>query len=179
MKKSVCVILMLALVLSLSVPAFAQSQTTELAFTYPTPEPSFTVSIPGELVLEIGQNLMTIGVICGDLEGKQVIITAEETNEPNTYQSDGSFFTRLVRKDGGADFVRYFLRDEEGWGAISHTATLTDTFYSGAELFKFSEAGKEYLDFYIFPMNQSSSSLNNAVVGVDYVGYLIFGIKLS
>jgi|GEM_PF-5284503 len=175
MKKSVCVILMLALVLSLSVPAFASNQ-TDLVFSYSVSEPAYTVNIPGKLDLEIGQNLMTIEVVCEDLEGKQVIITAEETNEAYTYVSDSSFLTRLVRKDGGAGFVRYFLRDAEGKGIFSHTSTITDTFDSGDELFKFSEAGKDYLDFYISPL---SLSLSNADVGLDYVGYLIFGIKLS
>lgn len=84
MKKYLTLILALALVLGLSVPAFAANETekrTDLSFVYEVAEPIYTVTIPGSLALKSGGNAVPITVSdADDLNGKAVRVSIESTN---------------------------------------------------------------------------------------------------
>jgi len=82
MKKFAIIILALALVLSLSVPVFAadNERQTKVSFSYTPPAPSYTVSIPATIELELDE-YVSLDVTVSDIENlgnKKIAITLDD-----------------------------------------------------------------------------------------------------
>jgi len=167
MKKFTVAIIALALVMSLSVPAFAANQTsaqTELSFTYVPVEPSYTVTIPGSLPLVFGDNYLPITVSdTGNLSGRAVTVTFEGTQ----HQSDSHYWMYL-RPDVPGDSPHYELYNADDVQILSTAANP-----SGHILAQFTVDGIKQIKI-LFSYNE----IKYMEPGVTYTGQLIFGIKL-
>ena len=99
MKKFCAIVLTLMLIACLAAPIYAaepQTQATELSFTYKPAEPSYTVSIPGELAMEFGYNKLAIEVSdMGDLGNKVISVTVSDTFCHYHYTGEPEF-THLI-----------------------------------------------------------------------------------
>ena len=177
MKKALILILALALVMSLSAPAFAAEDVykqTELYFYYDVPEPIYSVTIPDEMYLDLGENYLEIAVEGdGDLMGKAVTITFEGTQI-------------YVETDWAKGYVASLLPNDEddGWSSVWYEIYCADgtnlewigdfaVYPAGGTLATFYELGSsQEINIHVYP------SQPNIRPNIEYTGYIIFGISL-
>ena len=168
MKKFLTLLLAVALVMSLSVPAFATEYdetdteaTTNLSFSL-LAAPTYTVTIPGSLNLVEGNNYLPITVSdSADLDGGSIVITAEETNDP--HGTPDNWVQRLVVGGGesASDYINYHINNID----------LNDyVFTSGTEIFSFTADGTQNVILNIKALT------NMAQPTETYTGFLTFGI---
>ena len=172
MKKFMNLLLAVALVMSLSVPAFAApydetdtEATVNLSFTLTAAAtPSYTVTIPGSLNLKEGDNFLPITVSDADLDGGSINITLEETSRE--YDA-GKFNTTLYV--GGIysmnNYIRYWIYDSVGSPYII-------SFVSGTLLEEFTDNGTKNPNFFVVTGESYLSS-----PGSTYTGHITFGIE--
>jgi len=187
MKKHLCIILALVLILSLSVPALAVDDTrqTELSFYYYAPEPEYYVTIPDALGLELGDNYLEISVdSIANIGEKAVTVTFEET-QTNWIEGGivhSSLFLILPYGSGFRN-IGYTLADSDGdlfgefFKSTDEIATITSQIISaGTELLKFHEDG---VDILVLSIEDEwllyHQDLHEPTV---FSGHIIFGIKL-
>jgi len=109
MKKALTIILTLALVMSLSVPAFAATnKDTTLNFTPVIAAPEFTVSIPPTLDLAIGNNGLKVEVQLEKMIGQYDVI---EVTFEGTQNSMAGRSTLSLSAAGASQSIRYSLID--------------------------------------------------------------------
>ena len=160
MKKSISIILALVLAVSLSVPAFAVDSTREVQLSYThvyTPAaPKYSVTIPGTLNLNKGDNYLTVSVSVDN-----VVYTLPEvidysvavTFEGTGYQIDSNtYYLSLFPAGYSGNYnildqanlaVKYGLYDSWGY-AVSYPENRGDYSPAGfATYFRAAEAGAE------------------------------------
>lgn len=178
MKKLTSILLVLALVLGLAVPAFADNQTsgqTELSYTYiPDEEPNdpvYTVTIDATLDLDLGINHMDFEVSdMEDCDGKSVVITFASTSVQGAV---GRYETKLVAAgamlwDPG---VYYELYSAAGVKMAAANAVSDPGFV----LAEFAEDGIATISINI----PDESIIDGLVADTEYTGTLTFGIALQ
>ena len=179
MKKFLIIILALALVMSLSVPAFAENETsgqTNLTFTYSSASPTYTVTIPATLTLTVGDNLLPITVSdTADLEGKEVIVTFDSTQQNKSAYSDA-----VIQHMGGGSnnyFVEYDVYDSNN-SKISdtHPSEFVVIINKDAELAKFAVDGTKNIKLVLHNKLDDGRPIP---VGIAFTGYIRFGIALG
>jgi hypothetical protein len=116
MKKTISLILILALMMCLSVPIFASEQNNRTDFTYNHfREPSFTVVIPAVLQLRAGDNYLQI--LSSDIkylgDDQIVVYLADSGNQVSGLQDPSAVFQLLGVETGVSVF--YQLRNRYGW----------------------------------------------------------------
>ena len=175
MKKFFTMILALALVLSLSVPAFAANETngqTDLTFTYGN-TPTYTVTIPASLTLAVGDNDLPITASdVADLNGKTITVTFEGTMPNDKDAVDDRYYTRLWLNGSnvGGNAIRYDLYDADG----QYVSTF-GTCAAGTVLASFTTSGIQNIRIYIDPFYVTTSGFQP---GAPYTNYITFGIAL-
>jgi len=174
MKKVLTIFLVLALVMSLSAPAFAANQTearTDLSYMY-VAEPEYTVTIPGTLKLDFGRNSLYITVSDANyLAGKRIEVTLDATQDN---RSGSSYFN--LWKNGVDDFANAipyyvivgFLNDDP-----DDPDMLESGFYDPHILNRFTGDGTKEI-FISVPLSYASMM----EMDVPYTGHIVFGIKL-
>ena len=167
MKKTLTIILALALVMGLSVPAFAaEEHKTDLSFTYTVASPTYTVTIPGSMALEFGYNYLPITV--SDMEnlgGKTIVITFEG-NQHGPFSEGSIYYDSFLWKNGinnKATNLTYSLYIENGECYGYYNAI-------GEMLLTFQDNGTKELTVGV-PVN------SNVEPNTPYTGWVIFGIK--
>ena len=181
MKKFITITLVLALVLTMFVPALAAGETeakTNLSFTYSVSEPTYTVTIPGELALDIGYTEMFIEASGVDNLGeKSIYITFEGTQwgyPIDGYLTEGYFALAL---DDDMNEPRMLYELYNAWGEHMACEVEGYTEYSllheGQELAIFGEDGEQIINTYV-----GAAWLDDLEPNATYYGYIIFGISL-
>ena len=169
MKKTLTIILAMALVMGLSVPVFAANETsgkTDLTFTYAA-VPSYTVSIPATLTLELGDTNLPITLSDAEnLDGKSVVITFEGTQQ----SADGNqFVTILAPPQGVEDGLFYGILNVNGQQIGGGSKVISP----GLHLVALDAEGTANIK-----INIPETSVPNIVSGANYTGYITFGISL-
>ena len=172
MKKLLSIILALALVMSLSVPAFAADETRKVDLSFYEEEngPVYTVTIPGSLDLTRGDNWLTITCFTDSLFDKTVTVTFEGTQTSNQFVLHTDWI-------GNQSYnLAYRLYDFNnvyvGYAPFPGRVLVefdTKTYSGNLE---------EKIRIFIDP----DDTINDGIdfqPGVPYSGYIIFGIKLS
>jgi len=175
MKKFTTILLALMLVMGMSVPAFAENETakqTDLSFMLPPSAPVYTVTIPGSLVLEAGDNYLPIEVSdTANFSGKSVVVTFEGTQ----YLVAGNYWTILGEPDGSG--ISYILKDSDNNLLPSWRPTnFSDSIYAPlnhSTLATFNGNGTKYIN-----LELKEYELEEVIPDVEYTGYIRFGIKL-
>jgi len=166
MKKFTVAIIALALVMSLSVPAFAANETdaqTNLSFTLSSP--SYTVTIPGTLDLVLGYNNLPVTVAAAqNLGGKTVTITFEGTQ---AFDLDHYVYDLWPNGISSVDNARYALFTAGDNIPVVSTSSKP----VGHILAEFTNNGTQEIVILV-PSGQS------IVPDVPYTGSITFGIKL-
>jgi len=200
MKKFASIILVLALMLSLSVPAFAvgPGDKVEVGFTYEVVEPKYMVEIPAGIELKLNQTVFLPVTVSGGatetLEGRKIVITLEDALAGASLYSgtalygDGVLHTddfMIVKnnyaKEGYYDTLAYYISSPM-WidGTISAGTVHLDI---GKPLLQFSEDGVKNLDFSLIP----GIATDDGVIELDpaliypnsrYTGWIVFGVKI-
>jgi hypothetical protein len=165
MKKLLTIVLAVALFLCMSVPVFADiydendtEAQTNLSFSY-VPEPSFTVSIPGSLDLEWGDNYLPIEVSELNYLGSQslIVITFAGThNETTTLDAVDPIVGNYL------PYIGYAVFDAKA-----------NQIEIGSYLAVFNSNGSQDINIYMEPKDMPDVMPNN-----PYTGYIIFGIKV-
>ena len=178
MKKFITITLALALVFTLFVPALAANETeaqTNLSFTYSVSEPTYTVTIPGELQLNIEYTDMFIEVSDVDnLGDKSIYVTFEGTQ----FERSEEFYALYLDTDVNTPqrYLAYELYDV--WGGhmgCEYNGDLNyNTLQQGQVFAIFGENGTQMIQTYIDPYWQTIIEPN-----VTFTGYIIFGISLQ
>jgi len=177
MKKLSTIILALALVLALSVPALAAGETelkTNLSYTYIVPEPTYTVTIPGTLELNIEYTELFIEASNVDnLGNKSIYVTFERTQMERP--DEGFFALELYAIGAEQQYISYGLYN--AWGEFMECEyediIRHDTLQPGQVFAIFGENGTQMIQTYINP-----DWLKYVDPNVTYSGYIIFGISL-
>ena len=171
MKKFLIFTLALALLMSLSVPAFAteydQDDTggqTNLSFM--VAGPTYTVTIPAALNLTTGDNLLPIEVSDADLDGKTIKVTFEGTGDAFS----ATAYNLNLFPSGGGTYLEYNLFDSTGSSIGYGVAT------KGTKLAEFTSDGTKNIKIYIAPSVVTASWFQK---GIAYTGYITFGIALA
>ena len=159
----------------LSVPVFAANETggqTDLTFTYDPSSPTYTVTIPGSLALNIGDNLLPIEVSAtANLGGKDVEVTFEGTQDDFI-----DFFTSysFPALENDSDFIFYNLYNADNtevssaWGSsirVEH----------GVILATFSDNGTKSIKL---ALQNTLYDGEPIPTGETFTGYIVFGIAL-
>ena len=187
MKKALTVILTLVLVMSLSVPAFAEyidynyfderssGGATELVFMYTPASPTYTVAIPASMELSVGDNHLPIIVSDAEnLGGKKVTVFLFDTSASTNISSELKEVRFALSNIANDHEVPYYLYDAYG-SLISGTYRIGyggDFLSDGLVLAEFVGNGSHDL---VMGFNQNI--VNMAQPNVLYSGYIIFGIK--
>ncbi|MCL1982341.1 MAG: hypothetical protein FWG53_04515, partial [Clostridiales bacterium] len=173
MKKALTIILALALVMSLSVPVFAANPTdsrTDLSFILETAQPTYTVTIPGSLKLEIGDNVLPITVSDAvNLGGNNVVVTFEGTQYGTPVVK---YALMLQFNDSITNAVYYKIFDMNDID-LQHGDGYTVPVAPGIALASF--AGNGSAKIRINVPDQTGWAYPNVL----YTGYITFGIKLE
>ena len=201
-KKSISIILALALVMSLSVPVLATNGTqTDLTFTYAIPEPSFVVTIPGTLNLAVGDNNLPITAevqTSGDLNGDTIVVTIQETNlmlgTVTQYAALMLYAPGYDASQPSSHRMFYQLYDADGIrvsydaavdidGAVCYgagigttLATFNDDDFSNVYPFISAKNINLFVDLADI---QKKISAGNFQVDAEYTGFIRFGIRLQ
>ena len=187
MRKFTIIFIILALVLSLSVPAFAyeSGDKVEVSLFRRAAGPSYTVSIPATIVLTLNEEGVDLPVVVTDLENlgnKAVAITYENALRmviPYSWYDNPRF--AVVNFDvTSAEYysvLGYGIRD-----AYNGVGSYSEGFGPGRELMRFTANGTQYLGFRIVTdktaAHASAFDVNKILSGSAYEGYIVFGIKL-
>jgi len=182
MKKTLTIILALALVMSLSVPALAANQTegrTDLIFTYIPAEPVYTVTIPGSLNLEIGMNFLPITISDAEnLRDKTVVVTFEGTQE---YSSSFDWYFLSLQSeviDSSVYSIPYSIIGANGV-ELGNDPGNPGIATSGIALAEFTDNGTKQITAFIDEDDVYIDKLMNELhANTLFTGYIIFGIKL-
>ena len=178
MKKLLTILLTLALVLSLSEPAFAAPNQTEaqtnLSFVYEAVVPTYTVSIPATLVLSNADQ------IADDVEGNRVF---------EKYMTLGISDTQNL----GTQKVSISLTDcqhESGaWFLLQNTRLTTNYLFLAIDgggnlnlynrpLFESDVDATKSIPIRVSEYKNYVSGNRELIPGDTYTGYIVFGIKL-
>jgi len=111
MKKALTIILALALVMSLSVPAFAapdSSKDTTLNFSLTIAGPAYTVTIPGTLPLGLGST--SLGITCQMIDRslgyyEEIVVTFEGTQTRSGYRYYDPIASQTLTVPNGTAFL--------------------------------------------------------------------------
>lgn len=167
MKKMKAVVLTCAVCMcSVSMQAFAAEKSTDFTFEYKN-DPSYTVSIPGDVSLSADGTDMSIQAEnVANLDGKKVSVTIAGTSAyRNQMLLEGKTAT------GSNASVRYqFIMDDD---RVIETTGAKDQ-VNGVELASFDKDGTE--TFVVKPVLVASSSLKK---GVTYSGSMTYAIGLT
>ena len=174
MKKYITLILALALVMSLSVPAFAEGETVgpgdkvEVGFTFEVNEPKYTVEIPAVIELELGEmvNLPVTTTIYNPelLVGRKIVLTLEDAlaGDIKSCFPDGSSPAEIhawddflvVRNDSApAGYYKTFMYTIKGDimnidELHNYGATAANNLSHGWKFFEFTVSGTKNLGFW-------------------------------
>jgi len=175
MKKFASVILVLALMLSLSVPVFAvgPGDKVEVGFTYEVVEPKFMVEIPATIELELGINVpFPISVSnVAYLNGRKIVVSVEDAlTGSSSWLPGGSTNLFIVEnRDAPGDYYETLCY------MVDHTSGVVP-----ASLQKiFTEDGTK--DFLFSLLSQSGIySVDPALIYPNsrYTGWVVFGVKV-
>ena len=185
MRKFTIIFVLLALVLSLSVPAFAyeSGDKVEVSLTRRAAEPKYYVSIPASIELKLYENVY-LDVTASDianLGNKKVAITLDDalvghpSNLPGGY-SDTIFIVKHISASDPYPYYEalgYYI-----YGEIANGHMLSDPMFN-LSLLEFTEDNTKQIMFYIgeisgdYPIDPSLILTNSS-----YTGWVIFGIKL-
>jgi len=182
MKKAFCFILATALVLCLSVPAFATEYNEtdtqgrmNLSFTYnEPPAPTYTVTIPASLDLSVGDNPFSVGVSDAEnLGGKSVVITFHSSY--NTLSIGEKYYPCLGPQfTTGSIYYQYIpfrIYDQNG---------VEPAVIWGSTLAQFDDNGTAELNIKIdLALLESYQPGKELKPGGTYSGYMTFGIALQ
>ena len=172
MKKLMTLLLAVALVMSLSVPAFATEYdetdteaTVNLSFSL-LAAPSYTVTIPGSLNLVEGNNYLPITVSdSADLNGGSVVVTYEETS----CSSFGSYFCTYLLIDGGTDELSS-VYDYIYYGIYDYLNNFVDHSDTGTTVALFTTDGTKSITLKIVSTDYMLQPT------ATYTGWITFGI---
>ena len=178
MKKFITITLALALALALFVPALAANETeaqTNLSFIYSVSEPTYTVTIPGTLELNIEYTELFIEASEVDnLGDKSIYVTFEGTQMETPLE--GFFFLELDTKEVEEKYLSYELYDS--WGQCMmcdyYDGVYSNILQQGQVFAIFGENSTQMIQTFINP-----DWLNYIAPNVTYSGYIIFGISLQ
>ena len=196
MRKVTIIFIMLALVLSLSVPAFAADQTREtiVTLTFDVAVPKYTVTIPGEIELKLNEgSLLPVTVEnAAYLEGRKIVITLEDaTTGTAKYLGfdwkgpsySGNYDDLLVVENSNATGEQYKTLAYE-FQPMLGGSTPTNFLDKGKSLMSFTEDGTKDLVFnfvYVSDLvgDEYVSRLNPALIlqNSTYKGLIVFGVK--
>jgi len=169
MKKYLSIILALALVLSLSVPVFAANESsaqTDLSFTAELAAPSYTVTIPSSLNLNLGDTYLPIEISeVENIDNKAVVVTFE-----GTQQSAGvnQFITLLEPPKGVLSGIYYGIYDINNLRIGGGSNVIS----AGLYLVAMNGEGEANIRINI------PTDTPDIVPGATYQGHIVFGIKL-
>jgi len=177
MKKFLTIILALALVMSLSVPVFAANPTsgkTDLSIIIETPQPTYTVSIPSALDLQLGGNQLIITASdIEDLGGKRIAVSFEGNGNIATYFGPSTYLALAYEEDHTTYYVDYGI----SINGVPQSSGPPYFLSLGHVLMYFSgNGGPDFGDevwLYIDP-----NLANSVKPDVQYTGIIFFGIKL-
>ena len=198
MKKYITLILALALVMSLSVPAFAEGETVgpgdkvEVGFTFEVNEPKYTVEIPAGIELKLGQQVSLPVTVSGGatetLEGRKIVITLEDATAGESWNSEWAIYDGVTHSDDllivensfatGEYYktLNYFINPPEAYNGKSLAGYLDQ----GRTLLEFAEDGTKNLGFQLAEKT-GGHDINPALIypNSEYKGHIVFGIKLE
>ncbi|MCL2678756.1 MAG: hypothetical protein FWF18_00405 [Dehalococcoidia bacterium] len=187
MKKFASVILALAFMLSLSVPAFAAGpgEKIEVGFTYEVSEPKFTVEIPAGIELVLGGTVDLPVTVSGGatetLDGRKIAITLEDAavGDIKTFFPDGvepgessAYDDFLVVRNDSAPAgyyktLMYDIRGEISNSDATHgppySGNIAGFLISGWKFFEFTEDGTKNLRFRLWSTHGMRDSEDNTV----------------
>ena len=195
MKKYITLILALALVMSLSVPAFAEGETVgpgdkvEVGFTFEVNEPKYTVEIPAVIELELGGVVNLPVTVSGGatetLTGRKIVLTLEDAlNGDISYLPDGvhPHHDWLIVENNSTPSGYY----KSLWYVIISNETVSDRLEPGKTLLEFTVDGEKDLVFYmpegiLGSVDGDAYDLDAGKVypNSTYTGWVTFGIKLE
>ena len=193
MKKFTSIIIVLALMLSLSVPVFAvgPGDKVEVTFTYELVEPKFMVEIPATIELELDEVVyhpISIGISNPEvLNGRKIVITLDDAlvgdvswfgELRETYANYNDFFIVTNNDATGAYYKTLFYYFIAGSSGGSRLAQL-----KGGDLLAFTEDGSKNIGFWLTTTEDSyttGSELNHALIYPNsrYTGWVVFGVKI-
>jgi len=175
MKKLITFILVLALALSMSVPVFAANETsakTNLSFTSAVVTPSYTITIPSSLNLNLGATNLPITLSkLENFDDKGVLITFEGTQQ--SAMGGTLFVTILDPPDGVGIGLYYEIYDVSGKQLAGSGGDGPYVIPAGLSLAALDGEGTVNIK-----INISDSALPFIVPGATYTGHIVFGIKL-
>ena len=186
MKKFLTLFLAVALVMSLSVPAFAadydetdSEAQTNLSFTLAGP--TYTITIPATMNLSVGNNNIPITVSDMDnFSGEKIVVTAKETQAEEDIGSGTYFYDFHLWPNGTipamlADVLMYTVHRLDGtsdYYAISPSET-----HIVAE---FTANGTENVQITVMNyLGHPLGALDPIPTGVPYTGWITFGISVE
>ena len=171
MKKFISITLAIALILSLSVPAFASSERrTDFTLNY-VAQPTFLVSIPADMDLKVGYNPMNVTLSRVENLGEdKVVVYLADSGAGQASGLDNPAYVFQLRREMSDDWVRYHLYNDY---EVTHDPSRGDNAI-GKELLVLDEANNaKFLYFRIFP-----EAIEGKTPG-DYNGYVTYGITLK
>jgi len=189
MKKFASIILVLALALSLSVPAFAaDDRKTDVFFTFEVNEPKYTVEIPAGIELKLGQTVYFPVTVSGGatetLEGRKIVITLEDALAGKSWDSEWAIYDNVPHSDDLL-IVENFFATGEYYKALSYSISNSASgtvgwLDKGRTLLEFTEDGTVNLRF-LLSFDVGGHVINQSLIypNSEYTGQIIFGIKLE
>ena len=184
MKKALTIMLALALVLSISAPAFAAEddyRQTNLNFYYSVSEPTYSVTIPSSMDLFL--DIVTLSNVTvtdvTNLNGKTIAITVEDaTNGDVSWFDVNEHHDYLIVENLEATGKYYKTLAIAVIGELN-TITRLGEFTDGRLLFEFTEDDTKDIGFTALS-SVAPYQLDPGLIYPNsyYTGYIIFGIKL-
>ena len=180
MRKVTIIFIILALVLSLTVPAFAADQTREtiVTLTFEVAEPKYTVEIPASIELDLDEAVYLPVTVNGaeTLSGRTVVIKiADAVNGKVSYYSgysDDCFIVENITATGSYyKTIGYSITNPETYSGVANISGISD--WKACE---FTEDGTKNLDFLVM---QDNFDPNLVLPNSKYTGWVTFGISLE
>ena len=177
MKKFLTLFLAVALVMSLSVPAFAADydetdSSAQTDFSLTIAGPTYTITIPATMNLSVGNNYLPITVSDMDnFSGEKIVVTAKETQAE--YSTHFMFYLWPNGTEPGNDeYIIYTVINSASAGLAR---IVKDTQFKVAE---FTANGTNNVQIIVegYVGNPPGTPIPT---GVPYTGWIVFGISVE
>ena len=186
MKKIMTFIIVLALALSLSAPAFAETYTegdtpkTEVFLTYDIAEPKYTVEIPAKIYLKVNGDLVNLTVNVEGMEtlsGRAIVISIANAliGEVSWHSSTDPYNDWLIIENPKAEYPYYKTLSYYIVGASPRLSELAKE-----PVLKFTEDGSKDIAFSL-STSEGTNIMEMSKICPDYFysGWVTFGIYIN